>query len=761
MTVPVITGGAYGSGGLVDCLVNLSIDAAPAGWVGAASAYFSSISTTWTPTQARAIITTMSGTALAVGLYLGGGQGYWRSTDGGLNWSTGTMGYIISGSAGVSYRNWGFFALDQSSITGRIIAVGGAAMDNPVMFPNSRSNIGFSISDNDGQTWTYSYPTTPWGAGGPGGGRYSILHVPQLGALGKGRWIVGGYSHMLYSDDDGVTWSLVPSLPVFGTWRGLAWTGQYVIAVDNAGQTPANGGSPVGGYTMYSPDGISGWQLATIRQGGVPVSGGFSSIAITSGTAVFGSKQPITTFFDSVNDSTGTLRSYAFTMYDVNSTNSNGPNAASSLRTFRYELTKDSASWTPVNDGGVQEVVPGNGFFPTFIDDQHRAWSVGARGQGQSQYSKISWDNVHSRPLMGPIAIGGFVNNRDTPQAYTTVYASVNAISGVAVAGLADPAFGTTNSGSIAGATAFYGSQAGPGEFNTYGAQLGPATIRPVFPMMDDVYAFKLSDQPAGVYTLYGVSFALAPNRPQMVGYRPGLRGTEVSGSWEFMFGVAATHSFDPVLGYTANRTRAVWVRQVRLETVVDRSSSIFFQNPQRARLFGRSALVPAADGPHLKSIQSGSAAWDIGLISYQTIQNPEYGRTVSITSDSSAPADSYAVQVFITGDLYLALSASGVVDVNNPQPPWLLGGNSFGTPYIPDSSMSLGTGTAEQVDAAAAQQIFDKTVGIQTTLPGANDMTSFLNRQGYTQTTLERWNTTIATQASGSSSDYFPPSPL
>ena len=185
--------------------------------------------------------------------------------------------------------------------------------------------------------------------------------------------------------------------------------------------------------------------------------------------------------------------------------------------------------------------------------------------------------------------------------------------------------------------------------------------------------------------------------------------------------------------------------------------------------MFNKSAIVPHPEGPHLTSISSGSAAWDVGLGIFQGVQTADYGRTVSISADPQASINDCAVISFITGALYDKLAAAGEADPSNPA--WFLRGDVdasepvrlFGTPYIPDSSMSLGEGTAtaEQIDAAAGQEVLNSTVTIGTIIPGANNAAAYLSRQpSFAKTTLQNWEDTIAAQSSGSSSGYWPPSP-
>lgn len=279
-------------------------------------------------------------------------------------------------------------------------------------------------------------------------------------------------------------------------------------------------------------------------------------------------------------------------------------------------------------------------------------------------------------------------------------------------------------------------------EFATYGRQVGPATIRPVYPLLSDVYATKIFDQTPSVTGALQVFLS----RGQTTGVRPGLRGTEVNGTWQFLFG-AAEKNFDTELGAQADDAAGVWVRQVRLEFVSNIGNPIVEFSPSRGRLYSRFSNVPYPEGYNRIAILSGSSEWDVGLLYSKDLTFPEYGRSVSITADQNSVSDSFAVLVFITGALAARLSASGVTDLS-----WFLNGNQFGTPYIPDSSMSLGTGSAEQVDVSASQELLRQTVGIQTLVPNANDLNSFLSRQGYAKTTLQRWEEAIAALSSTSS---------
>jgi hypothetical protein len=290
------------------------------------------------------------------------------------------------------------------------------------------------------------------------------------------------------------------------------------------------------------------------------------------------------------------------------------------------------------------------------------------------------------------------------------------------------------------------------GEFPTMGLQLGPANIRPVYPLLDDVYAFKVQDDSDVIPGQYKV----ASNHGTIRGFRPGLRNTDTSGTWKVLFGMMPK-DFNQDYGYLAQQTTGVWFRQARLEFITNIGGGVREFSPSRSRLWDRSSLVPGGDGYQTVGIVSGSAEWDVGLNYTQVFQTPDYGRSVGITSDASTVPDQFAVQTFITGALYDHLSASGIINADTPQPEWFLKGPEgtqwFGTPYIPDASMSLGiTGSAEQIDASASAEIWKQTVGQTTLIPNANTMVDYLRRVNYSQTTMDRWSTTVAS-ISGSSS--------
>jgi hypothetical protein len=107
----------------------------------------------------------------------------------------------------------------------------------------------------------------------------------------------------------------------------------------------------------------------------------------------------------------------------------------------------------------------------------------------------------------------------------------------------------------------------------------------------------------------------------------------------------------------------------------------------------------------------------------------------VGITADQASTT--FAVLSFITGALSASTSGGGS---------WFLNGNGFGTPFIPDSSMSLGNVAPEQIDASASQEMYNRTIGQTTQVPNANTLSDYLNRTDFSNTTLQNWEATLTT---------------
>jgi len=641
-----------------------------------------------------------SGILVAVGWETGSYYSY-KSDTSMTTWSSvGSTGYI-GPFAGYNWQSvvWGPEGGEFGQ--GAFVAVGLSTL--------STNAIAYSANGN---TWTTIYDATHLGA---------LISV----AYGNGKYVAIGNNGRVNVSSDGINWSYnqLPSGDALSRFKAqfIIWTGSRFIATFWDYASWSGHVATYAGISYYSTDGSSWTEIS------MPNTTHWNAGAAYIGEEVVSLGESVSTFFDIVPDATGTLRNFAWTTF----------NNAGTLITYRYEMS-GAGNWSPVSDAGIIELFSSQtGHYNPVVDDQHRVWAVDGNS---AKYSTISWDAVNNRPAMSPAVQSGFGQSFGTLGVSPSM--SIVFSSGV---------MATLNSGTTApevAATAFVGLAPNADEFNTVGYQLGPTSIRPVYPILDDIVVVKNTDE-----VVYNPNaFSLSSPHAKIVGSRPGLRNTEIFGTWRFLFGCSS--SFNDSLGFVAENSSSLWVRQVRLEMIYDAAYPAIEQLSSKNRRFSKPSIVPGREGLIQLSLVSGSCEWDVGLNSVDDYQSPDYGRSVGITADTSSLPD-YAVLTFITGNLYNSLASSN--------PSWFLT-NSLpdvsrpsGIPYIPDSSMSLGTGSAEQIDTTAAQEMYNATIGVQTIINNANSLTDFLNRQGYTRSTLARWEAMNAAQASGSSSGYFP----
>lgn len=274
-------------------------------------------------------------------------------------------------------------------------------------------------------------------------------------------------------------------------------------------------------------------------------------------------------------------------------------------------------------------------------------------------------------------------------------------------------------------------------EWPTKGMQLGPETIRPVYPLLDDIYAEKTFFETPATGS-YASNLDLSATR-KIKGFRPGLRDTEVHGRWEFYVVNAST--FDPsnpsaYFGIPDVRA-GIWMRQIRLEVLIDQGQNFndtsFVSRRQRDR---RPHYVATRESTARKlDVVSGSSYWDIGTSEVYSIASPSYGRTTGIVTSKNE--SDFAVYVALTGAFVQELSGSG--RLNEVQSTFL--SNEFGTPYIPISS---GSGEDPQFDAllesdvSATRKIFTDILNPRTLIPVDNTLDSFISRENVIKTTSD-----------------------
>lgn len=219
-------------------------------------------------------------------------------------------------------------------------------------------------------------------------------------------------------------------------------------------------------------------------------------------------------------------------------------------------------------------------------------------------------------------------------------------------------------------------------EWPTTGSNYGADCIQPLYPMLDPLYQRKRYGDVVRRPNTGSAQF----DPGKWTGFRPGLRGTEVSGTWYLM--VADTRVTRDYADYTPT-----YLRQVRLEfTLASGSytdSSFHRYSKVRARKAGREVLVMTISGSDL--LYNATGSWDAHISDTYLYQEstsdrgpdaaPEISRTIGIGFlTGSAESGDFALLYRVTGTL---------ADLSGTNPGWLLN-NPFGTPVIPLSSASL-----------------------------------------------------------------------
>lgn len=227
------------------------------------------------------------------------------------------------------------------------------------------------------------------------------------------------------------------------------------------------------------------------------------------------------------------------------------------------------------------------------------------------------------------------------------------------------------------------GGVANVNEWPTTGVNYGTNSIKPLYPLLDTIFCKKrVTDEalPAS-----GTTNSTVPEsyRPDLwVGFRPGLRGTEVSGTWELLLVAGGSFIDDPVPNW--------YFRQVRLEFILETPTytraSRFTRRRQPLKSTGAPRIIQSISGsdsvlsPPL--LATTVAGWDYWITDvYASFDAAgEIGRSFGLRlKTGSVPADT-ALTYRLTGAL---------ADIVGNTPAWLLGGPG-GMPSIPESSASL-----------------------------------------------------------------------
>jgi len=206
-------------------------------------------------------------------------------------------------------------------------------------------------------------------------------------------------------------------------------------------------------------------------------------------------------------------------------------------------------------------------------------------------------------------------------------------------------------------------------EWPTTGTSNGTNQIRPIYSLLDPIFQ--------SVPVIPGVTFPTFVGSPvqglvdytKFQGSRPGLRGTEISGTWQILFSTAA---------YFFSRVMPLWFRQARLEITYETGISgrqMSLQGFQSLRA-GDVQLYSVSESLGF-SVGGGTSSLNVNMT---VPEQCSIGRSFGIALKSGSIDSRTALVYRLTGSL---------ADIVGSTPSWLLTGRN-GMPNIPESSASL-----------------------------------------------------------------------
>lgn len=242
------------------------------------------------------------------------------------------------------------------------------------------------------------------------------------------------------------------------------------------------------------------------------------------------------------------------------------------------------------------------------------------------------------------------------------------------------------------------GGAAASNEWATTGSNYGAATIKPLYPMLDGIRQKKSlvdnNEAPAGTldYGTAGPGTSLDffwIDWERWDGFRPGMRGTEISGTWELLVTRGAPND-DAQQSKTA-------LRQWRLELTYEIGVPAFSKTRDASRRGNKTSpqrstrrqilRISGSDNSRIGAITTPNQDWFANSISVVSEKDNEIGRTFGIVTNTGSLDD---------GNFSLFYRLSGnLADQIGEAPHWLTN-NVFGMPMIPESSSSLVTVTTE-----------------------------------------------------------------
>ncbi len=215
-------------------------------------------------------------------------------------------------------------------------------------------------------------------------------------------------------------------------------------------------------------------------------------------------------------------------------------------------------------------------------------------------------------------------------------------------------------------------------EWPTTGVNYGADYIKPLYPLLDPVYQRKR----------YGSDIKRIPDSGQSVfdpdkwlGYRPGLRGTEASGTWELIIA-------DNTVAGIFEHNIPTYLRQFRLEFILESGSQTHLPHRGNSKLRPRRSATPilamtisGTDGFADLTGSWGNFLSDTYYLLDEQNNSSEIGRTMGVAQLTGSQ---------VVGDFALFYRLTGTLaDLSGSYPGWLLN-NGFGMPAIPLSSASL-----------------------------------------------------------------------
>ncbi len=414
------------------------------------------------------------------------------------------------------------------------------------------------------------------------------------------------------------------------------------------------------------------------------------------------------------------------------------------------------------NKGTISNMTPGGAAVPSIFCNSFLLW-VGRSGSDEEKISTwqkdrhmrtVFWD---SSPQFNPghldqlYAATGRSNNNfasNATGAPSGVYMG-NDFPWITDVRDPDPGAGTL----LAAGSPPQGWLTGPGgsadvlEFDTTGSNLGPATIRPYYPLLPAILEVQEDPTFASVATIHG----LQGRRNKWQGTRPGLRGTEMKGTWELLLSTTPVVHGKP--GNNQDKSTLIdeppwgavtgYFRQWRLEITYEKNRDLdlgkhrqrFSRPGESLRNRRRLAIVSGSNsftpGSRDKKtyIEFATDFKDIteNFVYELTTGNP-HGRTSGITDNTGSlvSRDEFAVFTRITGSLLTRMSSSlGAMHAFLH--------NRFGTPFIPDSSGSGDPPRELMNDASGARSLVSDVMFPKTDRQGPQTREAFAaqERQG------------------------------